>query len=367
MAIYMQYKMQKASGKIYGASWDGSSSTAWTRTDDAALLADPNPAVNNGTGSSPFDNIMPWKGMIRVSDADVGELVAIPKFYFKLDYANQTNPRGLKIQISSVQYSGFQCSPAHMDRGDGQGERDVIYVGRYHCASGTTDKYKSKTGVIPCNNETRATFRSGIHNLGTKIWQWDYATLLTIQMLYLVEYADWNSQDKIGYGCCTTDGSFDNSGLTDNMLYHTGTNAVSRTTYGSVQYRNIEGLWHNVMDWVDGIRCVPNSKSVYIILNPTNFSDGSNGTNIGTWERNNSTDGTISNYFVSSNGMFYPSNVNGFNYDSYSCDYASAATGTNIKCGSAHLQNKSYGLFSFNSNSNSNDTTANTGSRLMKL
>ena len=31
---------------IYGAEWDGSSTTSWTRTDDSALFSDPVPAVN---------------------------------------------------------------------------------------------------------------------------------------------------------------------------------------------------------------------------------------------------------------------------------------------------------------------------------
>ena len=47
--------------KIYGVEWDWTSSrpTKGVRTDDAALFADPSPAVNNGTGSSPFDSLYP--------------------------------------------------------------------------------------------------------------------------------------------------------------------------------------------------------------------------------------------------------------------------------------------------------------------
>lgn len=54
-------------------------------------------------------------------------------------------------------------------------------------------------------------------------------------MLYLVEYANWNSQATIGYGCSPRNNKF-NMGATDAMTYHTGTSAASRTTYGSVQY-----------------------------------------------------------------------------------------------------------------------------------
>lgn len=363
MAIYMQYKMQKASSQIYGASWDGSSSTRWTRTDAATLLADPNPAVNNGSGSSPFDYIMPWAGMVRVSDPDAGELVAIPKFYFKLGYANETSPRGLKIQISSKPFDGSQISPAHMDRGDGKGERDVVYVGRYQCAS----DYKSKTGVKPVASKTRAEFRSGIHGLGNSIWQWDYAMLKTIQLLYLVEYADWDSQTKIGYGC--GDGSdFVNMGVTDNMVYNTGTDQSTRTDYGNIQYRNIEGLWSNALTFCDGIYL--SSGKVYIIKNPSEFSDNSNGIDSG-----------INNYLSSYNivdneisqitgltWLFVPSQTqNNPSFNNYITDLAVINSNSNILyTGGSYGQSLGRGLFYFGS-AGASTSTVQIGSRLMKL
>ena len=45
--------------------WTSSGPTKGTRTDAAAGFSDPNPAVNNGNGSSPFDNLMPWAGMVK--------------------------------------------------------------------------------------------------------------------------------------------------------------------------------------------------------------------------------------------------------------------------------------------------------------
>ena len=65
----------KPTMNIYGAKWGGSSNPAWTRTDAAAGFPDPNPAVNNGNGSSPFDDLMPWSGMEVVDDATAGKLV----------------------------------------------------------------------------------------------------------------------------------------------------------------------------------------------------------------------------------------------------------------------------------------------------
>lgn len=258
---------------IYGVLWDGTSSTVLSRTNDAQDFTDPVPAVNNGNGSSPFDTLQPWAGMTRETDSAAGELVKIPKYWYKWTKSGNT----VALQIADKEVEGFSVSPAHCDRGDGHGERDVVYVGRYHCH---TSNWKSQTGGKPKADITRSSARSSIHNLGSTIWQWDWAMDWTIKMLYLVEYADWNSQTKIGYGC-GNNSSTENMGQTDGMTYHTGTKQSSRTTYGvGVQYRHIEGLWDNVYDWVDG--CYYNGNGLNIILNPNNFSDSSGGTSIGT-------------------------------------------------------------------------------------
>lgn len=261
-------------GAIYGTEWSGGSSPAWSRTDAAAGFTDPNPyyAGMSGTPSSPFDNIAPWSRMVRSTDANAGEVVAIPKYYYKWT----RNGSAMKLQISEAEFDGSLVSPAHADRGDGVGERDVVYVGRYHCGS----NYKSTSGVTPKVSITRATARSGISALGSNIWQYDHAMYWTIMMLYLVEFANWDSQAKIGYGR-GNGSSVQAVGASDSMPYHTGTIQSSRTTYGvGVQYRYIEGLWENVQDWCDGIYF--NDTSVYCIKNPASFSDSSGGTYVGT-------------------------------------------------------------------------------------
>lgn len=222
-----------------------------------------NGAVNNGTGSSPFDDYAPWNGMKRVTDAEAGELVSIPKYWYKWTLGGQT----LSLYIATQPVDGFFVSPAHADRGDGKGERDVVYVGRYHCAS----DWKSKTGVDPHTTFMRSDGRSSIHNLGSTIWQWDLAMVWTIRMLYLMEVANGDSQQYIGRGC-GNDINVQNMGYTDSMQYHTGTTQVNRDTYGlGTQYRYIEGLWDNVLDWVDGCYC--DSNGLNVILNPSQFSD----------------------------------------------------------------------------------------------
>lgn len=340
---------------IYGVLWDGTSTTALSRTDDAAGFSDPVPAVSGGSGSSPFDDLQPWSGMVRSTDPQAGELVAIPKYWYKWTKSGST----IKLQIADKAVEGFYVSPAHCDRGDGHGERDVVYVGRYHCH---TSNWKSQTGGKPKADITRSSARSSIHNLGSTIWQWDWAMNWTIKMLYLVEYADWNSQTKIGYGC-GNNSSTENMGQTDGMTYHTGTKQSSRTTYGvGVQYRHIEGLWGNVYDWVDG--CYYNSNGLNIILNPNNFSDSSGGTSIGT-----PSSGYPSALDIKTglNNQWPLPTAAGGSDSTYVPDYwYFNASNPCLRVGGYYSQSLDYGLFYVNNNAASYSSVV-IGCRLMKL
>ena len=256
---------------IYGVEWDWTSSgpTKGTRTDAAAGFSDPNPAVNNGNGSSPFDNLMPWAGMVKETRTG-GVMVKEPKYWYKWTKTGKK----LKLQIADGPVEGFHVDPVNMDRGDGLGELNFSYIARYHCASGT---YKSETNKAQQVSITRSVARTSIHNLGANIWQMDFAQMWYVGMLFLVEFADWNGE-RIGRGCSAS-GSKENNGKTDAMQYHTGTTAANRDTYGYTQYRNIEGWWDNVYDWMDG--CYYNSNGLNVIKNPNQFSDSANGTLVG--------------------------------------------------------------------------------------
>ena len=320
---------------IYGASWDGTSTTKWSRTDEAAEFTDPVPYVAGASSyGSPFDNLQPWAGMVK-SERTGGTMVSIPKFWYKLTQ----NGRGMSIQIADCAVEGYSVSPAHMDRGDGHGERDVVYIGRYHCNS----SYKSGTGRTPLAKMTRSSARANIHSLGSAIWQSDFTMRFTLWLLYIVEFADWNSQAKIGYGCSPNSNTFA-MGYTDSMPYHTGTDQSSRAAYGGTQYRNIEGLWDNVLDWCDG--CYNNGNGLNIILNPSEFSDSSNGTAVGV-----PSDGWPSAFNVKTNGgfpTFIPTSASG-NDETYSCDYWSFRSSSPcLYVGGDYSHGSYYGLFYVN-------------------
>lgn len=317
---------------IYGVDFTNMATTSkCTRTDDAANFADPQPAVAGGTGSSPFDSIMPWAGMVRSTDPNAGEVVAIPKFYYKWE-TDGTKATGLKISMEKK--PGFSTSPTHADRGDGKGERDFVYVGRYHSCSTN----KSTTGQMPKVNVNRSDALTAAHSLDSTVWQFDFATRVTIWMLYLVEFADWDSQTKIGYGCGNNN-SAENVGASDSMQYHTGTMQANRTDYGvGVQYRNIEGLWDNVLDWMDG--CYYSSSGMSVILNPNSFSDTENGTVIGMPSNGYSTAFAVSDWAI------HPNSTAGGSSSTGSCDYwYSSSSYPCLCCGGHYIRYEGRGLF----------------------
>ena len=343
---------------IYGVAWGGTSSTKWSRTDDSALFTDPVPYVKGASSyGSPFDNLQPWAGMKKVERGPefIKTMVSIPKFWYKL----MKNGSGIKVQIADHPQPGFSTSPAHMDRGDGKGERDVVYVSRRHGDANSLSDVLNSTR--PVNAISRSAARTKIHSLGDTFWQFDYAMWFTIQLLYLVEYADWNSQEKIGYGC--GNGEIGSMGASDSMPYHTGTMQTSRTTYGvGVQYRYIEDLWGNVFDWLDG--CYYNSNGLNIILNPANFSDTSNGIAVGT-----PSSGYPSNFDVKTSGPFpvlLPTSAGGSTV-SYSADvwyfYSSIPC---LYTGGSYCQYLDYGLFYVHCSSASS-SSSNIGCRLQEL
>lgn len=347
----------KISAPIYGVEWDGTSSTKFSRTDAAELFTDPVPYVNGASSyGSPFDNIFPWSDMQIVDDATAGKLVKIPKYYFKWTKSGTK----MKLQISEAAFDGSHVSPAHADRGDGKGERDVVYVGRYHCNS----SYKSVSGQTPVANITRTTARTSIHNLGSSYWQYDFAMYWTICMLYLVEFGDWNSQAKIGYGCGNNSAA-QAVGASDSMPYHTGTMQTSRTTYGvGTQYRYIEGLWDNVLDWCDGIYF--SGANVYCIKNPASFSDSSGGTLVGTRPTSG---GWISAFNVpTANGFeyaLYTSAISG-SESTYITDYCYSG-GVVLFVGGYCFQYQYCGLFCLSGSKSASSTGSDVGSRLQKL
>lgn len=187
---------------IYGIkrALNSNSSSAWERTDDAVNLV-ANATKDGSVVQNDFDNIYPWSDIITYNyditnkvitayygdsnfsfDGSNGEvLTMIPEFYWKR-YRDDTYEY---IKISKYAIDGFIKSPA-------------FSVGRYD-TSLVDSKSSSRSGVVPDVSRNITSFRNLAKALGDGFGQLDYHYFL-LQLLYLVEYADYNTQSKLGSG-----------------------------------------------------------------------------------------------------------------------------------------------------------------------
>ena len=364
------YNVELTFDNVYGVEW-GLTGQTLSRTGAAAEFTNPVPYVNNGMSAedcgSPFDNLYPWNGVVRET-VDGNEVVKIPKFWYKIEKTNSK----LSIQIADAPRAGFNVSPAHRARGS-YPEQDYVYIGRYHSDS----NYKSISGVIPIANITRATARTNQAAIGNGYHQLDFSLWVTIWMLYLVEFANWNTQSMIGYNC-GNNSSKQNTGSTDTMPYHTGTMQASKTTYGvGVQYRYIEDPWGNVLDWCDGITFGPDENNnagegIYCFEDFEDYSDNYSSSNaILVGRRAN-----VSNYIQD----FDQSNVSGFDWVLYpgNGDTASSqnqvpdgcyfdTAGVVLRVGGNYYQGAYRGLFYLSGNNTASGQSGSIGVRLQKI
>jgi hypothetical protein len=360
---------------VFGVMWDTSnSSTALTRltpsTDPYGLVTrsvttEPKPAVGTGSGSSPFDSYAPWNGMKECNLNSSGTVTAwkgdsaftrrsdytmvfIPAFYV----AAKRNGTKQYFYVSDKPKTGMKKHP-------GSGK----YIGRY---TSNGEYGGGSTGSTPRVNISRAGFRdlvkSGITNgaFNSKFHLYDFATYCAIIFLYIVEFANWNCQSKIGQGYTNNNSSAIKSGGTDNMTYHTGRESGTDGKT-AVQYRWVENLWGNVFQWVDGFNA--NGTRAYYCTDPSKYADdtATGYTNIGFLPSN----GWITDLTVTENGLLIPK-YNGGSETTYVPDYAYSSSGWSALCVGGNWNEGTYaGLLSFNASTSSSGSYSNVSARLL--
>lgn len=365
---------------VFGVSWDSSNpSTALTRLTKANdpnklvtvdITTEPVPAVGTGSGSSPFDNYMPWMGMeeyniINTSgkvlnkkgesgftrtNISVPVMVKIPEFYYKIERVGSI----FRYYVADGPVDGLSLHPGSGDN----------YLGRYEAgeaSSGTMGLIlASYSGTTPSVSKTRSTFRDYARNMASGFQLRDIAAWCAYDLLYLVEYADWDSQKKIGQGL-SNNPSVNKTGLTDAMVYHTG--RAHSGDNAAVQYRGVENPWGNVREWVDGINI--GERRVYICTDPENYVD------------NTATNYTYSNIQLSKSGWIkglglstnfpwaYLPNESGGSSTTYIPDYMYSSTGwLGLYVGGNWSERLNAGLFCFIASSSSSFTSSDLGARL---
>lgn len=173
----------------------------WERIcDNIGLVA--NATKNGDEVQNDFDNIYPWSDIITYNydttnkkitayygepgfkfDGSNGEvLTRIPEFWYKREVKGDYE----YIYISDYNRAGYKHSRE-------------FSVGRYGISVDTDGKAHSYSGTIPAYNKTIAAFRTLATGVGDGFCQMDTRYFI-LQLLYLVEYADYNSQSKLGNG-----------------------------------------------------------------------------------------------------------------------------------------------------------------------
>lgn len=356
---------------VFGVCWNTSnSSTALTRltkTSDPygfvtkSVTTEPVPAVGTGSGSSPFDSFMPWSGMrecnlnndgsVKAWNGDsafsrsyIYTMVFIPEFYVK--YVKSYEGKGY-FYISDKPINGFLKHP-------GSGK----YIGKYHGTN--SNPVTSRSGEAPLVNLKRYEFRERAKNAGPKFHLYDFAAYCAIIWLYIVEFADWNTQSKIGRGYVDSHNSAINSGGTDSMTYHTG-RAAGTDGSTAVQYRWIENLWGNVYQWVDGFNA--DGTTAYYCTDPSKYADDTTTgyTQIGTLPAS----GWIKDLTVTDNGLLIPEAVGG-SETTFIPDYADSSSGWRVLNVGGYWNSGSVaGLLYFGASNASSDSYSGISARLL--
>ena len=237
---------------IYGIKRDtNSTTTTWERIEDSVGLVANASLPGNENVQNDFDNIYPWSDMKSYNydantknvtawygdgnfafDGSNGEVLTyIPGFYYKREVVD-----GIEYQyISETEQEGYAYS-------------EPFSVGRYKISG--EDRGRSKNGVYPSALATISDFRERASMLGNEFSILDYHWYV-LQMLYLVEYADYDSQTKLGKGVTENNdgaiimGGADSLGMKSGCLINDGAH--------SMIYRGIEDIYGNTVDFLDGI------------------------------------------------------------------------------------------------------------------
>ncbi len=283
-----------------------------------------------------------WKGDSSFSRSGNYTMVFIPEFYV----AAKRNGTKQYFYVSDKPKTGMTKHP-------GSGK----YIGKYHTSNGPY----VKTGVAPVNGITRATARSTAKNVGNKFRLYDFATYCAIIFLYIVEFADWNSQEKIGYGRVSNNAAA-SSGNSDSMTYHTGTAGSNKSDQNyAVQYRWIENLWGNVWQFVDGFNA--NGTTAYYCTDSSKYADDTSTgyTQIGTLPAS----GWIKGLTVTDDGLLIPK-TSGGSETTYIPDYVGSSSGWRVLCVGGYWGSGTYaGLLYFDVDGTSSYSNASVSARLL--
>ena len=341
---------------------------------------------------NPYNSLYKESGEPAVlTGADGQVMVEIPKFYIKKEKKGTI----YTWTISDLELPGFSLHPAFLkdntvvdNRYYGAYDACLYDVSASQYISGlnlddatslidiNADILSSVAGVYPIVGLTRAECRILAARRGAGWRQADFWLVSAIQMLYLLEFRNFNSQQFLGAG--NTNGSYlaSSSNQTDsphtiagasNLLGNNSTNIYSGAGVSAkpgtsfMSYRGIENFFGNCWNWVDGFNI--NSSVVYVNNTTSQFSDdtATNYTNIGTIANASGYPNSILNI----NNAILPATVGGSS-STYFTDYFWIATGWRVAMFGGAALGASAGAFCWDCDNASSPRDRSIGARLAR-
>jgi hypothetical protein len=218
-------------------------------------------------------------------------MVEIPAFWVKTNIAGSTRT----WSVSAVPRSGYSLHPAFVAGGE---TLDHIYVGAYIASvysqsegayidglnldnnasrvSLSDDHLASVSGRYPMVGLTRSQFRDLAGNFGDGRWHLeDFWCVQAVQLLYLIEYGNFDSQAMLGSGNDSRSYSGSSDSQADSPHESAGRADAIGNESGSgpawVSYRGIEHVHGNCWRWVDGFNL--NDRQSFICDDPSQYAD----------------------------------------------------------------------------------------------
>ena len=252
-----------------------------------------------------------------INGTDGNVMVEIPKFWYKYEHVSGVH----KWSISDGNHGpDYEVHPAFIRGGV---EKDYRYYPAYE-GFNLSGKLISGSGRIPTVSQTRAQFRILAAANGAGWSQIDWNLLVAVQLLYLTEYADFNSQAMIGRGNDTgSDYTMTTGG--SNSIGNASSLSTNNDTWMS--YRGIENWYASMFKFIDGVNV--QERKYFINSNPATFADDVfTGDYVDSGITSVATNGYVSNLVPSKKG-FVASAVAGSD-STYIPDYFYPAAGSMV-------------------------------------
>lgn len=243
------------------------------------IQAEPAASKNGSTGSSPFDEYDPWRSMLLVAMSDGGAI------HDTIDWAGGETISSFVSSNNSTSYDFMVLLPEswytviddpvnerryyYISDTENEGlyrhPSSDTYIGRYAGYFSGSEQY-SRSGVTPSSSQTFPNASTYCRNRGEGYGMMDWLSWSYIQLLYLIEYADFDSGNLIGGGLSSS--SALTTGNSNSIPYHTG--YIGTNSYP--QYRFIEGVHSSYMhSWLDGLMLYNNQ--IYISTDRTKYNE----------------------------------------------------------------------------------------------